>query len=262
MLERKRKKWPIILFLVLLVLGIGTYFGIQYNLKKTSSKEEKEEVKEERIPLSNAQQEYLLSKISFYDGMLPYGTMDAKTLDQTKALQFVDSIRNVEYVDFTKGVSLTKIKNILTRYFGKNVFFDETQSTCQDPNVCFFYQPEEKKYIKNTLSNYPIQSKSFYVEGTQGVDTKDIIIKVRMLYYHRDASQETVTRYFGTAESLEQNQAPIFDLEALYGSKIHDQTTYQLYLNQAYQSIANQLPIMTYHFFYQSGGYYLESVVK
>ena len=267
MIEQKKKKWPIVLVILLLIVGIGGFFGYQYFQKKEQEKEEERKRQEQEkevveVALTEPQQEYLMSKIALYDGMLPYTSFEAKTLPLNSALQFIDSIKDKEYVDFKRGVSVSKIKQILKVYFGPDVVFKEEQSTCTDINACFVYDKENKRFQKETVATYPVKSKNFYLEGTQNKNTKEIKIKVHQLYYLPVPEGEYVFYYFKTPEEALQNINPVIDMPALYKNTFTNVADYPNYVRTAYQNIQATLTPITYHFKYQSSQYYLESVVK
>ena len=266
MYEPKKSKGKIVLILLLLLLlGVGGYFGVQYYFKEVKEKEtpqKESEQKEVFEDLSDAQVSYVLSKINFYDGMLPYGNFDENTLNNELALRFVDSVRDVEYVDFTKGTSLSKVEEILKRYFGPKVHFNSEESTCQDANNCFYYNQEEKKYTKLNVATYPYKTKNVYVSGKREVTTKKIIVQVRQLYYIDTQNGSSPMQFYNQVESAINNQAPLFDLLAMYGNEATNEVHYDNTFNQAYQANLGNIPIVTYSFAYQSGGYYLEKVEK
>ena len=253
----------IVLICIILVglIGIGGFFYWSKNQSKKEQIEEKVE-EDKTEPLTETQQEYLLNKISFYDGMLPYSSFSSKELSFEKAIQFIESIKQTEYVDFTKGVTIKRINEILNRYFGPEASLS-IEKSCTDPALCYFYEEEKESYIKQTpTSDFPIQTKNIFVEGTRDKETGKIVVQVKQLYSQKKENIFSVIRYFRSYEEAMADQNPAFDLEALYGDEVYSQYHYYDDLEKAIQSVVGTLPTQTYTFQYQSGGYYLESVVK
>ncbi len=264
--EKKRKIPGILVILLLLLIGVGVFFGVQYYLKTTHKKTEKKPTQVEentRIPLTENEQTYILDKISFYDGMLPYGSFDASTLSFEKAFQFIETIKDKEYVDFSRGVSKERINEILKRYFGPKASISNESPACTDVTSCYVYDASKKTYTRTTspaVGN--IATKNSYIEGSKDKESKEILIKIKQLYYVKDPTTTYIARLFLTPEDASINQNPIIDLAATYGNALYNQQDYPNYLNQAISSVQESLPVITYTFQYQSGGYYLESVVK
>lgn len=267
MYVERKKKWPIVL-LVLLILGVGAFFGVRYYLELEEAKRKRQqEPKQEEvlIPLNENQQNYMFTKIAFYDGMLPYDAFTSDSLPEDKIFQFVESIKETEYVDFTRGVSADKMNDILDRYFGPKASINPNDSTCTDETAtnCFYYDKKTKRYMKTTpTATSLVKTKNFYIEGTQHKETKEIILKVKQLYYLYNPEEEMVVRFFQTPEAAAQNQSPLIDLYALHNDAVYNIYDYPNYLQASFDKIKESLPVLTYTFKYQAGGYYLESVVK
>ena len=259
--ERKSKWKVIIVVIVLLIVSGVAYYGVSRYLKEEAErkKETEKEVKEEIVEqeLSEAQKNSVLTKINFYDGMLPYGAFDKTNLNHEQALRFIDSIRDTEYVDFTKGVSLTKVNEILGRYFGENTHFSETETTCQDQETCFFYDQENTQFLKMNVDTYPYKTYNIFVSGTQNKETKDIQVQVRQLYYVDEGFQ-----FYNSVEAIAGGQAPLFDLNAIYAKIFLQTPEYSNAINEQVKANEANIPVLTYYFVYQSGSYVLEKVEK
>lgn len=249
-------RWGFMLFIALITLLVVFSLILIIN---TNFKNEKEVLTDYSESLTSKDITSLMKLAEIYDSYIITfdGTKDIKRLTDLEKINFIDrlplKIKNTLDLDFNKGVSLSKVSDVLKKYFGKNTSFSPVNSKCflDDGDYLIYNKNTEIYKADNDYHAHGAYEgpliENYYVEGKRIVDNEKLIyiITLKKAFAHPNTS----IYYSSYSDLVSGNNSiiDIYDLDVDYTSlninelllPYKDEFTSYTYVFETFDSIDN-----------------------
>ena len=248
----------VIIVLLLVVFGLGGY--IIYDNYMVKDEEVIEDASNDKVEdvvreLSASEVSEYLEKIKvynyyFYDNYL---VKASKTITNGKYLSFASRILEKE----GKTVTVSDVKDVLEKYFGKNNNVKIEDIHCEGGNeVLYEYDLENDIYIKKEHIGHGglsgLDADVNYVTSSVSLDKVSVIVKNIYPRYCSDICGP-IDAYYGSVEDM-------FNRENALATRSEGEDELEL-TDSLKKELLEEVPEITYNFIIEeSGNFYLDSV--
>jgi len=216
-MENAKRVGMLFIALITLIIVASIIFIININLKDES----KENLNEDSSSLSNKEIASLLELVNISDSYIITfdGTKDLSTLTDKEKINFIDRLPIDEKsdlnLDFSNGVSLNKVENVLRKYFGPKTTFNPVNSTCflEDGDYLIYdsntkmYKADNDYHSHSSYTSLSIEN--YYVEGERRVEGDRLIYCITL---KKAFAYPNTSAYFSNYTDLVNNKNLIVDL--------------------------------------------------